>query len=231
MADARPDRWKQIEHLYNDAVERDPADRNTFLDQACDDEGLREEVRSLLGYEGAANRFLECTALMEAARSLALEAPPVLTGRRISGYDVIALIGAGGMGDVYRARDLRLGRDVALKVLEPSVAADVESRRRFEHEAQAASALNHPNIVTIYSVGEQDDVAFITMELVQGCTLRQLMAAPASLSTVLDVSVQLAAALSAAHAIGIVHRDLKPENIMVTAEGLVKVLDFGIAKR
>ncbi len=133
MADARPDRWKQIERLYNDAVERDPADRDTFLAQACDDERVREEVRSLLGYEGAANRYLERTALIEAARSLALEAPPTLTGRQISGYDVIALIGAGGMGDVYRARDLRLGRDVALKVLEPSAAADLESRRRFEH--------------------------------------------------------------------------------------------------
>src|SRR5262249_14852431 len=146
-------------------------------------------------------------------------------------YDVIVLIGSGGMGDVYRARDLRLGRDVALKVLDPSIAADPDARRRFEREAQSASALNHPNIVTIYSVREEEDVPFITMGLVQGRTLRQLMAAPVPLPIVLDVSVQLAAALSAAHAIGIVHRDLKPENIMVTANGLAKVLDFGIARR
>jgi serine/threonine protein kinase len=231
VADASSDRWQEVERLYNDAVERDPADRETFLLQACGDETLREEVRSLLGYQRAADRFLERPALAEAARSLALETRPALIGRRISGYDVVALIGAGGMGDVYRARDLRLGRDVALKVLEPSVAADPDCRRRFEHEAQAASALNHPNIVTIYSVGEEDDVAFITMELVQGRTLRELMAVPVPLPIVLDMSVQLAAALSAAHAIGIVHRDLKPENIMVTAEGLVKVLDFGIARR
>jgi eukaryotic-like serine/threonine-protein kinase len=225
-------RWQQIERVYNDAVERDPADRETFLADACgDDDALRQEVRSLLGYQRAADHFLERPALAEAARSLALEARPALVGRRISGYDVVALIGAGGMGDVYRARDLRLGRDVALKVLEPSVAADPDARRRFEREAQAASALNHPNIVTIHSVGEEDGVAFITMELVQGRTLRQLMAAPVPLPIALDVSVQLATALSAAHAIGIVHRDLKPENIMVTAEGLVKVLDFGIARR
>jgi len=231
VADARPDRWQQIDRLYHDAVERDPADRDAFLGEACGDEELREEVRSLLRYEDAANGFLERTALVEAARSLAHEARPALIGKRFSGYDVVALIGSGGMGDVYRARDLRLGRDVALKVLEPSIAADAEARRRFELEAQAASALNHPNIVTIYSVGEENDVAFITMELVQGRTLRQLMPAAASLQMALDVSTQLAAALSAAHAIGIVHRDLKPENIMVTAEGLVKVLDFGIARR
>jgi serine/threonine protein kinase len=211
MADARPDRWQQIERLYNDAIDCDAADREGFLAQACgDDEALRQEVLSLLGYQRAADQFLERPALAEAALSLAVEARPALTGRRISGYDVVALIGAGGMGDVYRARDLRLGRVVAFKVLEPFVAADPESRQRFEHEAKSASALNHPNIVTIYSVGEEDDVAFITMELVQGQTLRQLMTAPMPLRTVLDVSVQLAGALSAAHAIGIVHRDLKP---------------------
>ena len=232
MPDDRPERWQQIERLYNDACERDPAGRETFLAEACGaDEVLRQEVRSLLDCTGEADRFLERPALVEAARSLALSARPALTGRRISGYDVGALVGAGGMGDVYRARDLRLGREVALKVLEPSIAADPESRRRFEREAQAASALNHPNIVTIYGVGEQDDVSFIAMELVQGRTLHQVMAAPMPLATVLDLSIQIAAALSAAHAIGIVHRDLKPENVMVTAEGLVKVLDFGIARR
>jgi serine/threonine protein kinase len=135
------------------------------------------------------------------------------------------------MGDVYRARDPRLGRDVAFKVLDPSVALDPDCRERFEHEAKSASALNHPNIVTIYSVGEEAEVAFITMELVHGQTLRHLMVTPMPLRTVLDIAVQLAAALAAAHAIGIVHRDLKPENIMVTPDGLVKVLDFGIAKR
>ena len=230
MSDSQHD-WEQVERLYNAARELDAAERDAFLARTCDDERLRQEVRSLLGYERAAGGFLERPAIAEAARSLACEARPALTGRRISGYDIVALIGAGGMGEVYCARDRRLGRDVAFKVLEPTIAADPEYRQRFEHEAQAASSLNHPNIVTIHSVAEEDDVTFITMELVQGQTLRQLMAAPMPLRTVLDVSVQLSSALSAAHAIGIVHRDLKPENIMVTPDGLVKVLDFGIAKR
>jgi len=232
VTDSLADRWQQIDRIYNDALDRDAADREAFLVQACgDDEQLQQEVRSLLGYQRAAGLFLERPALAEAARSLARDARADLTGRRLSTYDVVALIGAGGMGEVYRARDRRLGREVALKVLEPSVAADPEYRKRFEQEAQAASALNHPNIVTIYSVGEDDDLTFITMELVQGQTLRQLLTAQLPLATVLDISVQLASALCAAHAGGIVHRDLKPENIMVTPDGLVKVLDFGVAKR
>lgn len=232
MADSRTDRWPQIERLYNEAVAIDAAARDAFLVRACgDDHRLLEEMRSLLGYEGAAGQFLERSALVEAAWSLAGDARPALTGRQIAGYDIEALIGAGGMGEVYRARDRRLGREVAFKVLEATIAADQEYRAQFEHEAQTASALSHPNIVTIYNVAEEGDVTFITMELVQGQTLRQLLAAPMPLGTALDVSVQLASALSAAHAVGVVHRDLKPENIMVTPDGLVKVLDFGIAKR
>jgi predicted unusual protein kinase regulating ubiquinone biosynthesis (AarF/ABC1/UbiB family) len=163
VTDLLPDRWQQIERLYNGALDRSPTEREAFLAQACgDDEELRQEVRTLLGYARVADQFLARPARAEAARSLARCARPALTGRRISGYDVVALIGAGGMGEVYRARDRRLGRDVALKVLEPSVEADPEYRKRFEHEAQAASALNHPNIVTSYSVGEEDGVTFIT---------------------------------------------------------------------
>jgi serine/threonine protein kinase len=224
VSDSPTGRWQRIERLYNDAIARDPVQREAFLAEACgDDEELRQEVGSLLGYDSAAAQFLERPALAEAARSLAREARPALTGRRISGYDVLALLGAGGMGEVYRARDRRLGRDVALKVVEPSLAADPEYAKRFEHEAQSASALNHPNIVTIYSVSEQDDVTFITMELVQGQTLRRFMAAAMPLRTALDNAVQRASALTAAHASGIVHHDLKPENVMVTPDGFVKV--------
>jgi serine/threonine-protein kinase len=231
VTDSHSDRWRQIERLYNEALELDAADRDAFLARASGDQGVRQEVLALLDYEQAAAGFLERPAVVEAARSIAADTRPPLSGRCIAGYDVIALIGAGGMGEVYRARDGRLGREVAFKVLEPTIAADPEYRRRFEHEAQSASALNHPNIVTIYTVAEEDEVTFITMELVHGETLRRLMAAPLPLQTVLDISIQLAAALAAAHALGIVHRDLKPENVMVTAEGLVKVLDFGLAKR
>jgi eukaryotic-like serine/threonine-protein kinase len=232
VTDSQSDRWRQIERLYDEALEVDAAERDAFLAHACNgDQALRREVRSLLDYETAADRFLEKPALVEAARSIAADTRPPLSGRRIAGYDVIDLVGAGGMGEVYRARDGRLGREVAFKVLEPTIAADPEYRRRFEHEARSASALNHPNIVTIYTVAEEDEVTFITMELVHGETLRHLMAASLTVETVLDIAVQLAAALSAAHALGIVHRDLKPENVMVTAEGLVKVLDFGLAKR
>ena len=232
MTDAAPDRLQRIEQLYHEARQRDAHDRETFLAEACGgDDELLADIRSLLGYERAADGFLERPALSEAARTLAAEARPALAGQEIAGYEIVALIGGGGMGDVYRARDRRLGRDVALKVLEPTLSADSDYRRRFEHEAQLASALNHPNIVTIYSVGEERDVSFITMELVKGHTLRHLLTSPMPVPAVVDISVQLASALTAAHGAGIVHRDLKPENLMVTPEGLVKVLDFGIAKR
>jgi hypothetical protein len=233
VTDSPSERWQRIERLYNEALELHASDRDAFLARASEgDEGLQREVRSLLDYENAAGGFLERPAVVEAAHSLAGETRPPLSGRCIAGYDVMALVGGGGMGEVYRARDRRLGREVAFKVLEPTIAADPEYRRRFEHEAQAASALNHPNVVTIYNVAEEDEVTFITMELVQGHTLRRhLLSGPLRLPLALDVSVQLASALSAAHTLGIVHRDLKPENIMITPDGLVKVLDFGLAKR
>jgi len=155
-----------------------------------------------------------------------------LIERRLGGYHVLSLLGEGGMGVVYRARDLRLGREVALKVLPPSMAGDAGYMRRFEAEARLASVLNHPNIVTIYGVGDEDGITFIAMELVRGRTLRaRLREGRLALVDALDVATQIADALAAAHQIGIVHRDLKPENVMMTADGLVKVLDFGLAKR
>jgi len=232
MPDPHDDRWRRIERLYLQALERDAGTREEFLERACEgDDDLRQEVRSLLGFQGEADHFLERPALFEAARELAAEAP-TLIGRRIGGYEILELIGAGGMGDVYRARDLRLERDIAVKVLDPLVAADEEYRRRFENEAKSASTLNHPNIVTIYAVGEEAGLAFITMELVRGRTLRACLPGLATdIGTAVDIAAQLAGALAAAHLVEIVHRDLKPENIMVTPDGRVKVLDFGIAKR
>ncbi|HVQ54247.1 MAG TPA: protein kinase, partial [Thermoanaerobaculia bacterium] len=153
------------------------------------------------------------------------------SGSRLGPYEVLALIGAGGMGEVYRARDGRLGRDVAIKVLPESLAADPERLQRFEQEARSASALNHPNIVTIHDVGQTGGVSWIAMELVEGQSLRQLLAAGAlPLPRALAIGAQVAEGLGRAHAARIVHRDLKPENVMVTADGLVKILDFGLAK-
>jgi len=153
-------------------------------------------------------------------------------GRSLAQYRITASIGAGGMGEVYRATDARLGRDVAIKVLPAATAADPDRRQRFEQEARAASALNHPNILTVYDIGEADGTTYIAMELVEGKTLREIVAAGEGVPTkrLLDIAVQTADGLAKAHAAGIVHRDLKPENLMVSKDGYVKILDFGLAK-
>ncbi|HEY3123469.1 MAG TPA: serine/threonine-protein kinase, partial [Thermoanaerobaculia bacterium] len=157
-----------------------------------------------------------------------MDLPP---GSRLGPYEVLAPIGAGGMGEVYRARDTRLGREVAIKVLPSELSSDPDRLSRFEQEARSASALNHPNIVTIHDIGRADDVAYIAMELVEGKTLREVLL-PGSLSTkqILRIGVQAAEGLARAHSVGIVHRDLKPENLMIARDGLVKILDFGLAK-
>ncbi len=152
-------------------------------------------------------------------------------GTRLASYEIVRHIGTGGMGEVYRARDTTLSRDVAIKVLPAPLAGDAERLARFEREARTASALNHPNIVTIYEVGQADGISFIAMELVEGKTLRELVGAgPVPIKKLLPLAAQMADGLARAHAAGIVHRDLKPENLMVTREGLVKILDFGLAK-
>ena len=158
-------------------------------------------------------------------------AMPLFAGSRLGRYDIIAALGAGGMGEVYRARDSRLGRDVALKVLPAGVAADAERLARFEHEARIVAGLNHPNIVTLYSVEDEDGIRFLTMELVEGHGLeRQVTPGGLSIARVIELGVALADALAAAHDKGVVHRDLKPANVMLTNDGRVKVLDFGLAK-
>jgi serine/threonine protein kinase len=152
------------------------------------------------------------------------------TGTRLGPYEILSPLGAGGMGEVYLGRDTRLERQVAIKVLPADVAKDAERLRRFEKEARSASALNHPNIVTIYDIGSEDGVSYIAMERVEGTTLRELLLGPLSIKKVLPIATQVAEGLSKAHDAGIVHRDLKPENLMVTKDGLVKILDFGLAK-
>ncbi len=232
-----PERWKQVEQLYHTALEREPDARGTFLAQACaGDEELRREVEELLGYDGAAESFMQDNAFAAAAQELAPEelsqtAPQLIPGQSIGAYKILALLGRGGMGVVYRARDERLRRDVAIKVLPASFANDADRLRRFEQEAQATSALNHPNILTIYDIGAQDGAPFIVAELLEGEELRaQLEPGALPARRALDYAQQITQGLAAAHEKGIVHRDLKPENLFVTRDGRVKILDFGLAK-
>jgi serine/threonine protein kinase len=152
-------------------------------------------------------------------------------GTRVGFHEILSPLGQGGMGEVYRARDDRLGREVAIKILPADLARDRERLRRFEQEARSASALNHPNIVTIYEIGQSDSISYIAMELVEGRSLRELVEeGPVSLRRLLPIASQVADGLAKAHAAGIVHRDLKPENLMVSQDGFVKILDFGLAK-
>jgi serine/threonine-protein kinase len=223
------DRWRRIERLYHVALGLPAADRARWLAFACGgDDELRSEIEDLVRYDSADPGFLERSALTTEARALARGREHTTAGRRLGGYELVALVGAGGTGEVYRARDVRLHREVALKVFED--VALLGPLGRFDAEARAASALNHPNIVTIYGVGEEGDTAFIAMELVHGRSLRELLdGAPLPASQAIDIAVQLAEAIAVAHTHGLVHRDLKPENVMVTPQGRVKVLDFGIA--
>jgi serine/threonine protein kinase len=226
------DRWQQIEQLYYAAVERDAAERAAFLDEACGgDEALRQEVESLLASHEQAGEFLASPALEVAAKLVAEDHVGSAVGHSIGHYQILSLLGAGGMGEVYLAQDVKLGRKVALKLLPAGFTQDEDRVRRFRQEARAASALNHPNIITIYEIGEARGTHFIATEFIDGQTLRQQMAKTRiGVSQALDVAIQVASALSAAHQAGIVHRDVKPENIMLRPDGYVKVLDFGLAK-
>ncbi|MGH9509469.1 MAG: serine/threonine-protein kinase, partial [Terriglobales bacterium] len=155
----------------------------------------------------------------------------IAPGTKLGSYEVLGPLGAGGMGEVFRARDLKLGRDVALKVLPAAFSGDADRLRRFEREARSASALNHPHIVAIYDIGQFDSTSYISMELVEGRTLRDLLnSGPLPLKRTLSIAAQVADGLAKAHAAGIVHRDLKPENLMITRDGFAKILDFGLAK-
>jgi serine/threonine protein kinase len=228
-----PERWQQLKALYRRALEHAPSQRPAFLDRACDgDATLRRELDSLIAANEAETSFLEQPALELAASSLASPPSLLVHGQRVGRYAVREKLGAGGMGEVYLAEDTRLGRRVALKLLPSELGRDAERRARFEQEARAASALNHPNVCAIYEVGESEDGRhFIAMEYVEGQSLRaRLEDSGPELTEALEIAVQVAGALAAAHEVGVVHRDIKPENLMLRPDGYVKVLDFGLAK-
>ncbi|HEX7312553.1 MAG TPA: protein kinase [Pyrinomonadaceae bacterium] len=227
-----PERYQRIKELFHSALERPAEERPAFLAEACgDDAALRAKVEALIAADEQPGSFMDAPAYAVAAEMMANDSDGPLVGQSIGHYQIMALLGSGGMGDVYLARDTRLGRKVALKLL-PDYLTDDESRiRRFRQEARAASALNHPNVVTIYEIEEADGRHFIATEFVEGETLRQrLKGGRLRPGEALGVAAQIAAALSKAHQAGIVHRDIKPENVMLDAEGRVKVLDFGLAK-
>jgi serine/threonine protein kinase/Tol biopolymer transport system component len=226
-----PERWQQVKRLLESALERNSVERSALLDNACkDDPSLRREVESLIASHEQAQGLFESPAF-EVAAGLPASDKAELVGRRIGDYKFLEQIGRGGMGEVYLAHDSRLGRRVALKLLPSRYTTDEQRVRRFEQEARAASALNHPNILMIFEIGRGDGIHFIATEYVEGETLRQRMAnTRMSLSDFLEVAIQVASALVAAHQAGIVHRDVKPENVMLRPDGYVKVLDFGLAK-
>jgi eukaryotic-like serine/threonine-protein kinase len=237
----KPEQWKQIERIYHAALERESGERGTFLDQACaGDEELRREVASLLDYEGEPASFIESPVLEVAAKELAdqslsgAQSQAPANPAQIGAYQLLSPLGRGGMGEVHLALDTRLQRKVAIKLLPAEFTSNAGRVRRFAQEARAASALNHPNIITIHEIGETDSMRYIVTEYVEGETLRQRMnAGPQQrmkLSEAIETATQIAAALSAAHEARITHRDIKPENVMVRRDGIVKVLDFGLAK-
>jgi len=227
-----PERFQQIDQLYQAALDQEAADRSKFISSACaDDAELRREVETLLKAHEQAGSFIVEPALRSAARLLASDQAKSLIGATLAHYRIESILGAGGMGEVYLALDVKLNRKVALKLHPASFHNYTDQLGRFEREARAASALNHPNIVTIHEIGQTDSLHFIATEFVDGETLREhLTKKRMAIGDVLDIGSQVASALQAAHEAGIVHRDIKPENIMLRRDGIVKVLDFGLAK-
>ena len=227
-----PDRRQRVEELCDAALDRDVSERAAFVAAACGgDEALRREVEALLAHAPGAEEFLEATVGQVAAHVLAAEPGASLLGRQIGSYTILSLLGKGGMGEVYRARDSKLGRDVAIKVVAHALLSDPEQLARFSREARVLATLNHPHVGAIYGLEDSDGVRGLVLELVEGATLAERLAfSPLPIPEALEVARQIADALEFAHGKGIIHRDLKPSNMKITPDGTVKVLDFGLAK-
>ncbi len=227
-----PARLHTVEEIFHSALNQQPEERRSFLEAACEgDDELRVEIETLLASHRRAVDFIETPVAGIATKLLENAPPDLLVGQRIAHYELTQRIGAGGMGEVYLATDISAGRKAALKLLPLRFTGDPARLKRFEQEARAVVALNHPNILTIYEIGEDRSTHYIASELIDGENLRQrLERGPMEMEEAIDVAIQVASALVAAHEAGIVHRDIKPENIMLRPDGYVKVLDFGIAK-
>jgi serine/threonine protein kinase len=223
-----PERWRRVTDVFHAALARDVSARASYLDDACGgDRDLRAEVDAMLAADAADTQFGEAPINMST-----VQVPQLVAGATVGPYRIDRLIGSGGMGEVYRGHDAKLGRDVALKLLPRELADDPGRRARMLGEARAAASLNHPNICTVHDVGEADGHIYIAMEVIEGRPLSTRLAeGPVPLDEVLRIALQLADAVAHAHDRGIVHRDLKAANVMITPEGRVKVLDFGLAKR
>ncbi|MBA4184581.1 MAG: serine/threonine-protein kinase, partial [Acidobacteria bacterium] len=230
--DMAHENWRQVKEIFADVLRQKPEARRQFLNEVCaDDAATRREVESLLSSFDEAESFMENPAVGEVAELFVAENCQLTDGQNLGRYEIIRQIGAGGMGEVYLAQDTHLNRKVALKVLSAELTNNRTLLARFEQEARSASALNHPNIITIHEIGKDRGIHFIATEFIEGKTLRQLIGGKRlETAKALDVAIQIASALAVAHEAGIVHRDIKPENVMLREDGLVKVLDFGLAK-
>ncbi len=226
-----PKRWQKVKQIFDDALKCAPDELSSFLAESCgDDKELRRDVEKLLASSEEAESFMESPAAAEIA-GLIIEPKNLAAGTSFGHYEIVRQIGAGGMGEVYLAKDTKLDRKVAVKILNEKFAAHELNLQRFIQEAKAASALNHPNILVIHEIGESENSNYIVSEFIEGETLREhLQKSPLKPSEILDIAVQIANALTAAHRAHIIHRDIKPENIIIRPDGFVKILDFGLAK-
>src|SRR5688500_5780423 len=225
-------RWQQLDRMFIEALQLSPEKRGEYLDRTCGaDETLRADALALLASADESGEFMAKPALELLAQAVASDGSSLRPGERVGGYTVVQRLGSGGSGEVWRASDERLGRDVAIKVLFSHFSADADRLHRFAEEARAAGALNHSNIVTVYEVGEHHGMPFLVSECLEGQSLRQrLDAGPLSPDKAVAIACDVARGLTAAHARGIIHRDIKPDNTFIRSDGVVKILDFGVAK-